>query len=455
MNKTIKKIKGKINKENLPFLTIFLLYTFLFLFLPIIADDATLMGSYANLTWKDHWDLIVYDYYKWSSRVLVNFVIHFFLGKGKYVWILLNSSICVLLCKALSELFVQRKKTICNWFIVCMVLLYPIAHLGSAGWMITYMTYFWPMTFGFIALIPIKKIYAKESFKKWEYIFYSFSLIYAANEELELVVLLGCYAVFFVYYMFNKTYNKYFFVQCLLCLASLIFTLTCPGNGTRSTSEIINWFPNYQMLSVFDKIDLGLTTTMQELMYGNYIFVIAVCFIMFYVTQKKYKSIFIKIIPLVPLAICTLFGPLKNIVFILFDKLDFLTVGVSETGLLTISHSGILTMGRFVMMFIFIIMVLFSIFLCLEDIYSVLFSMSILLFGAMARCAMGFSPTIYASGFRTATPMWFGIIAIGIFIFSSAIKERLLSDKEVKLIMCTYGVIAILSYINAGLIVNG
>lgn len=455
MDKVVKSIRNVKNSEKKYFILLTFLYVCLFLFLPIIGDDASLIEEYSALTIRDYWRLAINDYFYWSSRVIVNFVIHFVLGKGKYVWIILNAFVCYALCQAYSRLFVSEKNKECNLFIAIMIASYPIAHLGSAGWMITYMTYFWPMAMGFVALVPIAKIERKETISKIEYFAYSMALLYAANEELELVVLLAVYLTCFLYFVYKKNIKKYFLLQILLLIASLIFTLTCPGNGNRSTEEIGKWFKNYKMMSPVDKIDIGFTSTMQETMYGSYVFFIIACAVVCFVVWKKYQDNFLRYIALIPVLITTLLGPFRTITLTCFNRLGVFVEGISGDGLITISSMSGITMLRFFIMCFFAVSFMISVFLCLENLYDVLISLSLLISGTASRVAMGFSPTVHASGFRTATPMWFGIIGIGILVFAKAVEKKWINEKESKVIIYACIVLSAFAYLNCGIIVNG
>lgn len=451
MNKIKPLFLNIASDYNLPFLLIFFFYTAVFLFLPIVGDDAALIPQYANLSLLDHWNLILYDFFEWSSRILVNFVIHFVLGKGKYVWILLNALVVTILCKTLSRLFTTGNDKTTNYFVVCLVMLFPIKHLGSAGWMVTYMTYLWPVTFGFVALLPIRYILDGIKMNKLQLFIYSISLIYAANEELELIVLLGVYSVFFVYLLYTKKISRYFLFQFILLLLSLIFTVFCPGNGARGDSEIINWFPNYNMLNIIDKIDLGFSTTMFELIYGNYIFLIVISVLMLIVILKKYNSLFYRTIGLIPTFFLIMLGPLKNITISLYPTFEYFVKAVSETGIFTITEYSIPTMIRFTLLCVIALCFIVSLFLCLEFSPEFLLGVSLLIFGMASRCAMAFSPTIFASGFRTATPLIMSFIAIGIMIITLIYKKKLLKSKGMNMLYLTMSVLLIISVINFSL----
>ena len=54
-------------------------------------------------------------------------------------------------------------------------------------------------------------------------------------------------------------------IQTILVIASLIFILTCPGNSVRTETEIQNTFKDFGMLTVLDKIGVGVTSTMGQI----------------------------------------------------------------------------------------------------------------------------------------------------------------------------------------------
>lgn len=302
------KFKNMIRKDNVPFLLMFIVYLGLFISVNITLDDATLFKEYSHLSVGKLWDLLVADYFHWSSRVLVNLVIHVILGKSTLIFSFCNAIVATILSISLSKLFARSNKYLINIVIIGIIILFPVNYLSSAGWMVTFMTYFWPMTFGFVALIPISKIYYNEPFKKWEYIVYSLSLIYAANEEIELLVLMSVYSVFLFYYMVTHKVIKYYYFQLFLLISSFIFTLTTPGNGNRSGSEIINWFPTYKMLDTVDKADIGFFSTMQNIIFDNNLFIMVISALMSFIIFKKYSDSILRFVSLVPTLTLLCFG---------------------------------------------------------------------------------------------------------------------------------------------------
>ena len=415
----------KICRSDLfPFVVLFIIYSILFSFVQIINDDAALMATYANLKFKGLISLAVDDYFNWSSRVLVNTVIHFILGKGKLIWLVLNSLVAVVFGWSISTLFIKQNKRQMNWVIVFFILLFPITHMSSAGWLVTFMTYFWPIAFGFVALIPIKKTIDQEKFTALEMIFYALSIIYAANDELELVFLLSIYGVFTIYFFFKHVKKiKFFLFQIFLLIVSLLFTFTCPGNGTRNGSEIGTWFPNYEMLNLFDKIDLGVSRIANEFLYGNYILVIVFCVLLTILIWKKYSNYFCRIVSLIPSSVVLLFGPLKNITMYLFPKLNIITQAISEQGVYTPFNCGFMALLKFTLPCFVILCLIISLILAFSKSNDQLFSVTMIIASFAASAAMAFSPTIFASGYRTATVLFMTLIVLCVMVVNEILKR--------------------------------
>ena len=155
-----------------------------------------------------------------------------------------------------------------------MILIYPIVKMNDAGWAATTVNYMWPLATGLFTLIPIKKIWDNEKIKFWQYPLYVVTLIFASNQEQACAILFGTYLLFTVLMIIkNKKIHPFMVIQTLIVIASLIFILTCPGNAARTTVEINNQFKDFEMLTILDKIGIGLTSTMGLIIKsGNIIF---------------------------------------------------------------------------------------------------------------------------------------------------------------------------------------
>ena len=394
--------KKEYYSEQLPFIVLFLIYCVIFRTSIQFGDDLDLIPKYQNLTIMDQWNLIVKDYFYWSSRVIVNGIIHV-VGPEK----------------ALS--------------LPGFLLMYPVYCSGVAGWMTTTMTYFWPIAAGFAALIPIRKIIDGEQIKKYQYVLYSLALVYACNEELELVVIFVVYGCFLIYMLANKKINKYYVVQCILIIASLVFTMTAPGNSNRSTSEIGHWFRDYEAMSFLDKVDIGITSALWRVWFGRIWFFIIVCALIAIIVWNKYESILFRITSVLPVTAVIIYSLPKEFYQNDFGGFARYTVAVSRTGLINIQTCGDKEMLiELLLLIIPCVAFILSLYLIFENTWKSLFTIAILVGGTASRVAMAFSPTIWASGTRTFSAMFFAIIIIGVMLYSEIDEKKMLTDKKRK-----------------------
>lgn len=409
------EIKRKIlNNEQLVFYIVSFLFGCLFSFAIPAGDDVTTMrvegGNLAS-----YWGRSVELYRVWSSRILVNFVLCLFTDRSPVWWgIFMGFSMFVML-KAISLLVGDKIPKECNLMIACLVMLYPFRDLRTAGWIATSTTYFCPTAFGLMSLVPIKKRMAGEKLKWWEYIAYALSLIYGANNEQMMVVILACYLVSTVYFMWQRRWNPYQLLLFFMAMASCMVILFCPGNYARKHDEIQNWYPSYGMLNTIDKADLGYSTTLRWLLFGNNYFVIAICVMLMILVYKRYQNTLFRMIAVLPVCVTILLGPLKTVTVQVYPSIGHLADEISQYGLVTVENQGgLAAFGQFFIMGVVILAICIEFLLLLDNWRDILACFTLLVSGTASRMYMGFSPTIFASCYRTCEVMSFCIIVAGI-----------------------------------------
>lgn len=455
MKKIRQYLMNIVNREDICFIIVALIYFIMFLNVPITGDDVELSQQYVDLTWLDHWNLIVYDYLEWSSRVLVNFVIHVILGQNKVIWVTINALMAYILMKSLSKLFIKTNIKECNSVIACLFLLYPVQYIGESGWITASATYFWPISIGFLSLIPIRKQLDNQKMKWWEYVVYSLALVYAANEELMMVLIVASYLVYFlVDIAHEKKIHGYIMIQTLLAVVSIIFTLTAPGNGARGDSEITNWFREYKMLSFVDKVELGFSSTANSIWFGSYTVFIFACIILAVIIWKKYDDFITRMIAIVPSVVSIGCGPVKDITVKLFGKIEILTADISNIGLITVqNYNNLSTYIKFGCLCFFCILFIVDICLAFDKTYKCLAAVILLVAGTASRVALGFSPTIWASGFRTYSVMLFAIIAIGTIGYAELVEQDIFGLQKRRNYLYILYVFAIFSVVNSWFVI--
>ena len=428
-----------------------ILFGILFSYIHVFCDDIAGMRIESG-TLADYWERAVDACSWWSSRVLVNFVLLIFVDNSQFFLFgaLMGLSLFILLY-SFSELFTPaegRYKRQCNLVITCLVLLFPFQYFKSAGWIATMTTYLTPTAFGFFSLIPIRKTLYNRKIKWWEYLLYSAALIYGANNEQMMVVILGCYGVCTMYFLMSKKVKPYLLVQLLLSVASCLNVMLCPGNFARAKSEI-RWYKNWRMFDRIDKVDLGYSTTMQWLLLGSNAFLIVICLLFAYLLWKKYRNIRLAATAGIPAAFTILFGPLRTITLTLFPSISLFTDGIERNGLVTVVNRGdFKAFSTYFIWMITLMLLCMAVILLQDSMIMLIASMSMLLFGAASRMVMGFSPTIYASAERTFTIMVFCVIGVACLAYSNSVERGYLDNRSLKAIGSIAAILIMISFIS-------
>ena len=446
-----EKIQKFLKSSNAILLALFILELVLMFFItPNKYDDKVFLES---VTGTSVWSYVGPRYYTWSSRLIIEFILCSVLKISKYLWILIEALMVTLAGYSISKLFVKnneskKENTI---MLTSMILIYPIVLMNGAGWAATTINYMWPLATGLFALIPIRKIWDEEKIKFWQYPLYIIAMIFATNQEQVCAILLGTYLLFTVFLIIkNKKIHPFMIVQTLIVIASLIFILTCPGNAARTETEIKNQFKDFEMLTILDKIGLGLTSTMGLIIKnGNIVFALMSMLIAVNIFLN-YKEKLYRIVALVPVfSILTLSYFIRTVdeVFPYFSTLRGILV--KEDIILTAGNCNNLFNVIPVMFacinFICIIMSLLLMFKNLKNNMALL----VFLIGFASRLIMGFSPTVFLSGERTMIFFEFAMIIVSILIWQEIIKK---TDKnEKKIVKRTEFIIkatAVMQYVN-------
>ena len=446
-----EKIQKFLKSKNAIFLAVFILELILMFFItPNKYDDQVFLES---VTGTSIWSYVGPRYYTWSSRIIIELVLCSVLKISKYLWILIEALMVTLVAYSLSKLFVkkdenQKENTL---MLVLMIFIYPIMIMNGAGWAATTINYMWPLATGLFALIPIRKILDGEKIKFWQYPLYVLAIIFASNQEQACAILFGTYLLFTILMIIkNKKIHPFMIIQTLLVIASLVFILTCPGNAARTETEIKNQFKDFEMLTVLDKIGIGLTSTMGIIIKnGNIVFALMSMLITVNIFLN-YKEKLYRIVSLIPLFSILTLSYFRNILHTVFPY--FSTVReliIKEEMILTAGNCNnlfnVIPIIFAAINFICIIMSLLLMFKNLKNNTALL----VFLIGFASRLIMGFSPTVFLSGERTMLFFDFSMIIVSILIWQEVIKK---TDKtEKKIIKRTEFIIkatAVMQYLN-------
>ena len=358
-----EKVKEFLKNGRAALIAIFILQLILMFFItPNKYDDEVFLSWIAERSIPD---IVTERYQTWTSRIIIETVLFTVLKISKYAWILIEAGMVTLLGYSISKIFVKKEnKKEMNMLILLLILAYPMDIMGSAGWAATTVNYMWPLATALFALIPLKKAWTGEKIKFFEYPLYMISLLFACNQEQTCAIVFGVYLLFSILLIIrDKKIHPFVIIQLMLAILSLIFVLTAPGNYIRKTEETITGFKDFEMISFQDKISLGLTTTLADIIKeNNIIFAILSLSIAVYVFIT-YKENLYRIVALIPfVTICSL-GLFSSITFEVFPFLGSFTKHlIQPTVLLTAANCNNLF---YVLPLILSMIVFFSIILSL------------------------------------------------------------------------------------------
>jgi hypothetical protein len=314
--------------------------------------------------------------------------------------------------------------------IVSFFLMYNLYEMSSTGWVASTVTYMWPLTFGLYALLPLKKAYCRESVKKYEYPLTAVALIVAVNHEQICAVLLAVY----LYHIGRIAYVKFIrreptrisrfvMLQSFICAASMAYALLCPGNSARYESQTARWFPGHDALSSFEKISIGISSTLNYfVMTPNVLFLVLSLLLSIGIFAKR-KELWIRIIAVTPLLVnFTAFAYVFTDYFMvdgafalrnprdIFELYGIL--GTKDAVRLYIPH-------------IFYAAMICAFAACLRlffiDRKRYFLPFCVLLLGISSRVMLGFSPSVFASSYRTYLILNFSFIITAIIVYQDLI----------------------------------
>lgn len=446
----IEKIK-KFFKTNtrIAILILFLLELFINIWItPNRYDSAFFIEKMQEMSL---FDFIGMRYQTWTSRIIIEMIVCLVLPH-RFVWIILNTIMTTLIGYSLIQLFVKNDDKNLISMILCFVLIYPIYKVASCDWGAGTINYTWILAMLLFACIPIRKIIDGEKIKKWMYPVYSLALIIACNQEQACIIAFGIYFVFTLleFWKNNKKIYPFMIVQCIFIILSLIFIATCPGNYARKTEEILTYNMDFRVLNVFDKISLGLTSTVNSLLVRPNISFLFFSIILAVYVIKTYKNNLYKAVALIPLVAQLVISLLKNIVdgvfpyFAKFYEIIFLEQPMLTPG----NYNNFINFLPLILALVILGSIVMSILLIFKKLNN---NVAILVYilGVASRIILGFSPTVFASTDRTFIFFDFALIIVSFLIWKEYLKQTDKNQVKVRNQLGTIIVIfAVLQYLH-------
>lgn len=433
----MKKIKEQII-SNIPYYLLFIVLLFIHLQLNVNTGDDVNFAIRANtMTFAD---FNIYKYYNWSSRQLIESVLYF-ISVHSHIWIILNSLVITIISKLIEELFcvhTLKMKILC-----CIgTLIYPLMDMSSAGWMATTINYYWPLCGILINLYYLQKSNNLINLKWYEYIVSFIALLFAANQEQGFAILLGVYFFYVVYCFINKKKISFFAsLNIILIIASGIYIFTCPGNWVRKQQEIKTWFPEFETLSIFRKIEIGISSTVYPILFKTNMPMLFLSSTILMICNT-FKNSLLKASSMIIFMMTLIFGLLGKYLIDFYPNVSWLYSILGSHGILNLNDlKSFVPYMMFLIEFIALLIVL--LFLIKKDTKNIDIFI-ILLIGFGSKFMLCFSPTVWASGNRTAVFFYFSMI-IASCILISRYYHRI---KNMDYFMVIFGIFAFCNIMN-------
>ena len=241
MKKIIEYIKNNV----------WIIYLILFIFM-IIRHTSIKLGT-ADDVWfleKSKMGLINYTQMRirtWTSRNIIELVMLILLNVNKWVWILLDSSMFVLILYSLRRIICLNKGN--DWFItfflMLIIILFPFQVFGDAGWYATTLNYVWPLALGLYGLSYIMQVLSNTKVSFIQKVSYLIASLYAINQEQMCALFVGFYMLFVVVYGLVKHRKITILAYIILVLSFIMlgYHALCPGNELRKVAEINAYYP--------------------------------------------------------------------------------------------------------------------------------------------------------------------------------------------------------------------
>lgn len=207
-------------------------------------------------------DFLAERWNTWSSRLLIEGAM-VFTTHSIWAWRVLDSLMTALMAWALCRLADGKTRPGLLALSCLLVTAIPFAILRSTGWQATSMNYYWPLSCGFMALIPLGDGLRGQRTHRALSVSAAVCAVYAANQEQFAAALAGAHIVLIaVLLMRKRKIGPAVWAVAAIACAQLVMHLTCPGNGARLGDSIamVN-LRDFGQFTLIDKLSIGLTST--------------------------------------------------------------------------------------------------------------------------------------------------------------------------------------------------
>lgn len=212
---------------------------------------------------QNYFDYISNRYMTWSARFFPDSVMYFVFSVPMIMYWAITSLAVILTSYSVVRIIKSEVKTF-DIFVVCTLFGFMNFEMffHSFLWITGAVNYLWPLALGLFSMIPYADyVFRGDKWGKNRWIFFSIlsTVLFSLSNEQYLMVGF-CAALTGHLMLFIKKEKQLFFLlfKTVLMLLGILFMYFAPGNALRLQRETEKWYPDFNELSVFSHIKVGL-----------------------------------------------------------------------------------------------------------------------------------------------------------------------------------------------------
>lgn len=379
---------------------------------PMWGDDVFFSEALSDATM---WEYLSHRYLNWTSRVVSEFILVSVI-QVPILWRIINFLMFATFPIIFAKLFGDSE--LMRWCGAGAVLIFPFHDMGTAGWITTTVTHFWPLWGIFFIGLLLKKMVCcqqaerEERIHPVEAIWGVIVCIMTGSHEQYAVIMMVLFVIsgIYLYLQKRKPRNMRLFIALFLIITvSLAVIALCPGNAGRNAVSIAD-LPIYAEFGFGEKLYLGLLS-IERVFIANadavFFAVILIWTLLVYLKTNDYIKTLISGLPLL-----ILFG--QTVVRTAYPGLSGLFVIPGQ--ILEWSWTELSTWIPMVYLLISVASMIYALFQLFKDELFTFFSVLVLLgCGFGAGMVLGFMATIYVSGERVYAPLYSILLVVTLF----------------------------------------
>ena len=375
------------------------------------AGDQTWFASEATKYNYNYVQFGIDRYFTWSSRLLIESATMFFSVHQKLFVIVLFFMLFAF-WKCLENILTSISY---NRHIISLLIpmLFFIVFTGNffsgAGIIPNMVNYFFPMAFFVFALFIISSFDGKVKI-----IFIPLLILSSLQEQFSLLTFIIFLVLTINYFVTQKSINISYLISIIISFIGLVSVKLSPGNKNRIIAETQAHYPNFNEISIFNKLYSGFFETNRLLFLNNTELNFILLFILIILIALLLKKDYLFSLLILSISYCVFLNkigvdtPFATIQKVLDENQE----------IFLFSKNYLLALYPTILFAVILVIVGCSIVRIFKNKRHGLFAMLLVGAGYLARLAVSFSPTIYVSGIRTFTPLIFTSFIVMLLIIN-------------------------------------